>query len=45
VVNPDSGTAVVYRDNLDPESFPADGELTLPDVLPGFRVPLRQFFE
>lgn len=45
VVNPDLGTAIVYRDNQDPESFPADGELTLPDVLPGFRVPLRQFFE
>ena len=45
VVNPEAGTAIVYRDNQDPESFPADGELLLPDVLPGFRVPLRQFFE
>lgn len=44
-VNPESGTAVVYRDNQDPETFPAESELTLPDVLPGFRVPLRQFFE
>jgi Uma2 family endonuclease len=45
VVNPETGTAIVYRDNQDPESFAADAELTLPDVLPGFRVPLRQFFE
>jgi Uma2 family endonuclease len=45
VVNPESGTAIVYRDNQDPESFAADVELSLPDVLPGFRVPLRQFFE
>lgn len=45
VVNPEIGTAIVYRDNQDPESFAADAELTLPDVLPGFRVPLRQFFE
>jgi Uma2 family endonuclease len=45
VVNPDAGTAVVYRDNQDPETFAADAELALPDVLPGFRVPLRQFFE
>jgi Uma2 family endonuclease len=45
VVNPEAGTAIVYRDNQDPESFAADAELSLPDVLPGFRVPLRQFFE
>jgi hypothetical protein len=23
----------------------AEAELVLPDVLPGFRIPLRQFFE
>jgi len=45
VVNPETGTAIVYRDNQDPEAFAADAELTLPDILPGFRVPLRQFFE
>lgn len=45
VINPETGTAIVYRDNQDPEPFAADAELTLPDVLPGFRVPLRQFFE
>lgn len=45
VVNPEAGTAIVYRDDQDPEPFAADAELVLPDVLPGFRVPLRQFFE
>jgi Uma2 family endonuclease len=45
VVNPRDRTATVYRDNQNPEPFAADAELTLPDVLPGFRVPLRQFFE
>jgi len=45
VVNPRDQTAVVYRDNQNPEPVAADAELTLPDVLPGFRVPLREFFE
>lgn len=45
VVNPQDRTAIVYRDNQNPEPVAADAELTLPDVLPGFRVPLRQFFE
>lgn len=45
VVNPEAGTAMVYRDNQDPEPFAADADLTFPDVLPGFRVPLRQLFE
>ena len=45
VVNPRDRTATVYRDQQDPESFPADSELTIPDVLPGFQVNLRRFFE
>lgn len=45
VVIPQDRTAVVYRDDPKPEPFAADAEMTLPDVLPGFRVPLRQFFE
>ena len=45
VMNPESGTAVVYRDNQDPESFASDVELVFPDLLPGFRVPMSQFFE
>jgi Uma2 family endonuclease len=45
VVNPRNRTATVYRDNQNPEPVAADAELTFPDVLPGFRVPMRQFFE
>lgn len=45
VIDPPTHTAIVYRDNQNPEPLAADAELTLPDVLPGFRVPLRQFFE
>jgi Uma2 family endonuclease len=45
VVNPRNRSAIVYRPDGDPETVAADAELTLPDVLPGFRVPLRQFFE
>jgi Uma2 family endonuclease len=45
VLNPEAGTAMVYRDNLDPEPFASAADLTFPDVLPGFCVPLRQFFE
>ncbi len=45
VVNPQTRSATVYRDDRDEEMIPADGELTLPDVLPGFRVAVRQFFE
>jgi Uma2 family endonuclease len=45
VVDTANGTVCVYRDDRSPEPFAADAELTLPDVLPGFRVPVRQFFE
>jgi Uma2 family endonuclease len=45
VMIPRDRTAVIYRDNPTPETVAADADLTLPDVLPGFRVPLRQFFE
>lgn len=45
VVNPETTTVVIYRDNEDPQTFAADAELTIPDVLPGFRVVVRQFFE
>ena len=46
VVNPgDWNGHRVPRQSGSWKSFAADAELTLPDVLPGFRVPLRQFFE
>src|SRR5262249_17022218 len=44
VVDPDSQTVQVYRDAL-PQTLHGDDELTIPDVLPGFRTPVRRFFE
>ena len=45
VIDMTSHTATVYRNRQSPEHFHEDAELTLPDVLPGFRVPVRQIFE
>ena len=45
VIDTNRHTATVYRDKKSPEHFTAADELTLPDILPGFRVPVRQFFE
>ncbi len=47
VLAPDSRTASVYRDRpgTPQEVFHAGDTLTLPDVLPGFAVPVRRFFE
>ena len=44
-VIPNDRTAVVYRNDPKPLPFAPDAELVLPDVLPGFRIPLRQFFK
>ncbi len=44
VLDPDTLTASVYRGDTLQEIFRADDELTLPDVLPGFSVPVRRFF-
>jgi Uma2 family endonuclease len=44
IVDPESQTVQIYRNAL-PETLDADDELTFPDVLPGFRVPVRRFFE
>lgn len=45
VVIPWDRSAIVYRNDAKPETVAADAELVLPDVLPGFRAPLRHFFE
>ena len=45
VVIPRDRSAVVYRNDPRPETFAPDADLVLADVLPGFRVSLRQFFE
>lgn len=44
VLDPDRLTASVYRQDGDQQIFRADDDLTLPDVLPGFSVPVRRFF-
>jgi Uma2 family endonuclease len=43
----DEQTGTAHVNPVDRPSFlvPADGELDLSEVLPGFRVPLRRFFE
>jgi Uma2 family endonuclease len=47
VLDPDTKIASVYRklNGDDQHEFGVDAELTLPDVLPGFSVPVRAFFE
>ena len=45
VIDPDSATASAYRRTEFQQIFDNGDELTLPDVLPGFGVPVRQFFE
>jgi len=42
---PETETAAIFRPESLPVPVAADAELTLPDVLPGFAVPLRAFFE
>ena len=50
VLDPDTKTATAYRKlnghgDDGGQVFPADADLTLPDILPGFAVPVRKFFE
>lgn len=45
VLDPDTRSAAVYRENEFPVRMHNGDELTLPDVLPGFAVTVQQFFE
>lgn len=45
VLDPESVTGSVYRDNEFQQIFDNGDALVLPDVLPGFNVPVRKFFE
>lgn len=45
VLDPDGLTASVYRADTGQQIFHTGDELTLPDVLPGFAVPVTRFFE
>ena len=45
VLDQQTESAHVYRAEQAPEVLTADQELTLPDILGGFRAPVRRFFE
>ena len=45
ILDPPTRSAAVYRSDVRSETFEPDETLTLPDVLPGFSVPVAQFFE
>jgi Uma2 family endonuclease len=45
VIDPDTQSLAVYRENEFPIRMHNGDELTLPDVLPGFAVRVSQFFE
>ena len=45
ILDPASESAAVFRADEFPQRFHNGDELTLPDVLPGFAVPVKRFFE
>lgn len=45
ILDPDTVTASVYRDNELPRVLGGSDALVIPDVLPGFSVPVRRLFE
>lgn len=45
LVDPDKATVMVYPGEEFPRLLGANDELTLPEVLPDFRIPVRQLFE
>lgn len=45
VLDPKTQSASVFRSGTRQETFERDAELTVPDVLPGFAVPVARFFE
>ena len=46
VLDPAIEAVTIYRETEDiPQRFSNGDELTLPDLLPGFTVPVRKFFE
>jgi Uma2 family endonuclease len=45
LIDPDTATASVYRPDELQQIHDNGDELTLPDVLPGFSVPVKKFFE
>ncbi len=45
VLDPFTKTASAYRPDLPPETYAPTDTLTLPDILPGFSLPVARFFD
>lgn len=45
VFNPDRQAVAVYRGDADEEHFSLEHDLAIPDLLPGFAVPVRTLYE
>jgi Uma2 family endonuclease len=45
ILDPKTESASVFRSGTRQETFEKDETLTIPDVLPGFALPVAQFFE
>jgi hypothetical protein len=45
VLDPELESAAVFRADEYPMRFHHGDEVTIPDVLPGFAVPVKRFFE
>lgn len=45
ILDPKTTSATLFRSDVRQEIYEADETLTVPDLLPGFAVPVRQFFE
>jgi Uma2 family endonuclease len=45
ILDPKTESASVFRSGTRQDTFEKDKELTIPDVLPGFAVPVARFFE
>lgn len=45
ILDPDLESAAVFRADEYPQRFHNGDEVTLPDILPGFTVPVKAFFE
>ena len=45
LIDPADQTATIFRADAKPETVQADGSLSIPDLLPGFSLPLASLFE
>ena len=45
LIDPEDQTATLFRPDGKPQTIGIDGTLTVPELLPGFSVPLKQIFE